>query len=575
MENTLLYFIIISLFSMLQASVTWQVEGVDLLLQKDIVHQIKRGEKLLLLLDEEQFNQQIRTISRSILQPEGYYNAQINIQKTNSAIKVTNQKNAPVLIKQLKFNLPERLNESQNIKSLTKALHALRNQRFTLKNYDMAKKLYLSSFQDLGYLYASAMDSIAKVNTKTNEATIDLNIKLGALYRFGEAQILNLPYSDNLLMRFAEFTEGQPYQTHLVDQFRNNLTRSGLFTEVKVFPVIDTKKHLVNIHVAGKPIKARYWSASFGINQLNDINFGLKNTFARVTPEGDQLTTDVSVALPRSTQQSPPFSISGQYTRPGINPLTDYAGVKASIYKNLKIADNISDRQSLSVMYHRRKHHDSIDLSLNLQKEQQSNTSHNSTLLFPSITSHHTRSYSDLFPYDNTRMRTHTSLGVVSLNNKEFFLRMHAGIRGIIKLANKFSLYQDTSAQRLFSDNYQALPTNLQIYEGGAYTVRGFKNQSLGKESGPMGLAKGSFLFSNELMYHINDTFGVSLFSDGAWMNYARDNKSASFLSYGASANVFLPMGILQISVGKAFHPQSEPAIIQIRLMPGLEILET
>ena len=130
-ENTLLYFIIISLFSMLQASVTWQVEGVDLLLQKDIVHQIKRGEKLLLLLDEEQFNQRIRTISRSILQPEGYYNAQINIQKTNSAIKVTIEKNAPVLIKQLNFNLPERLNESQNIKSLTKALHALRNQRFT------------------------------------------------------------------------------------------------------------------------------------------------------------------------------------------------------------------------------------------------------------------------------------------------------------------------------------------------------------------------------------------------------------------------------------------------------------
>ena len=34
-------------------------------------------------------------------------------------------------------------------------------------------------------------------------------------------------------------------------------------------------------------------------------------------------------------------------------------------------------------------------------------------------------------------------------------------VYGIIKWQR--TLYQDTSAQRLFSDNYQPLPTNLQI----------------------------------------------------------------------------------------------------------------
>ena len=105
--------------------------------------------------------------------------------------------------------------------------------------------------------------------------------------------------------------------------------------------------------------------------------------------------------------------------------------------------------------------------------------------------------------------------------------------------------------------------------------MRGYKNQSLGQESAPNGLAKGSFLLSNELMYNFNDTFGVSIFSDGAWMSYAKNNINESFLSYGVSANVFLPMGILQISAGWGFQPKKEPARIQIRLIPGLEMLET
>tara|TARA_Y200000002_G_scaffold382751_1_gene401119 strand:+ start:1006 stop:2712 length:1707 start_codon:yes stop_codon:yes gene_type:complete len=560
----------IAIICQASAKTDWKILGVEEPIRDAIEHQLIREEAYITMLSEEHLKAQVSAIIRAILQPQGYYSSDITCQKEQKRITITVKKNQPILIQHIDFELPSSLDTPKNISELNHDFKPYIGHTFTLDHYESIKNNFAVHFYEQGYLRASISDTTAHVDTQSKKASIHLRLKPGQRYKFGRLIGKDLPYNDRLLSRFGDFRSGQAFQTIQVDELRDNLLKSGLFTKLTVKPSIDEKTRTIDVHVIGEPVKADSWSLSFGLNRRSDLNLTVKNFNNRVTPWADQLATQISISLQKTREDQIPFGFKSQYTYPGLNPLTDYAGINFNIEHMLKTANLFSNRNSLALLYHRRHHFDSIDLSLNLQNEvifNQDNTEKSSVILYPNITTHHTRGKELSLPYDLTRIRSHFSLGTINFNENDIFAKIQLGVRGAISLGNKLTLFQDSGTEVLWNQKYQDTPTNMRIYAGGAYSVRGFGLQSLGP-------AKSALQFSNEVIYHINETFGAGVFLDSAWLRNI-NNQYQSYHAWGISGDIFLPMGILQVSIGAPISAEQKKSLIQIRLIPGLEVLET
>jgi translocation and assembly module TamA len=577
MENAMKYFKLITTFFLLisQAFATsWSINGANKTDTQSIIQQVTRQEAFLDQLDPQQFKNQINHIIRSILQPEGYYNSEIFVDPKNKH-HITITPHQPVRISQIRLSLPQPINNPSFIKTINHLTGPFQKKRFTLSNYEKIKALFLKLCKEQGYLNASILDTTAHVDTDTFTANINLKVKLGPQYIFKSFIIENLPYSVTLIERFGKLHANTPFQPEQVDALNNNLLRSGLFKTLDVKSLVNEQDKTVSVKVSGTPIKSHNWSVALGFNEINNINVTYKNTLNRLSQEADQLTTQFSLMMPNESNNDFPFSGSLDYTQPGINPLTDFWSLQLNTDHLFSVAGQKLNRIQSSINYHRRYPMDSIDLALNLQSESiVSPIPSQSSLLYPSISTHHIRTQTSMIPYDRSRIRTTSSFGITNISEKQYFLRLHNGIRGAFDLGQKFTLYQDLDLENLLSKEYNNLPTNIQIYVGGAYTLRGYENQTIGR---PTGLdphwINHAFLYSHELDYHLNDTYSIGAFVDSAVI-HETDKSINTYHSYGLSGNMNLPMGLLQISLGKAAKKDAS-ALIQIRFIPGLRTLDS
>lgn len=577
MGTAINYFKLITTIFLLASKVsatTWSITGTHQTAAQSIIQQLVRQESFLDQLDDSQFKKQITHIIQSILQPEGYYNSKIQISTKNKH-KLSITPHQPIRIAHIRLTLPPSINTASFIKKLNHLTGPFQKKRFTLTNYEKIKSLFLKLCREQGYLNASILDTTAHVDTESLSANIHLKVKLGPQYIFQSFKIQNLPYSISLIERFGELHPNTPFQPELVDVLNNNLLRSGLFQTVDVQPIINEQNKTVFVSVSGTPIKEKNWSIGLGFNEANNINFTYKNTRHRWIREADQLTTQFNLMMPHQNSSNLPYTAALDYTQPGINPLTDFWSLQLSADHLLPIAGQQVNRTQSSINYHRRHPFDSIDLSLNAQNESIiSPTMSKSSLLYPSISTHHIRSQTQYIPYDRTRIRTTGSFGVTNVSEKHYFLRLHTGLRGAIELGGQFTLFQDLALESLFSTQYERLPTNIHIYIGGAYTLRGLNNNSIGR---PDRLVphwiKHAFLYSHELAYQLNDTYSMGIFIDSALVNET-DHSLHHYHSFGLSGNMNLPMGLLQISAGQQAKHQAG-TLIQVRFIPGLRTLDS
>lgn len=552
---------------------TWSVVGADEKVTQSIIHQITDQTQFLNQLDNNQFEKQITEIVRSILQPEGYYNSTIKIDPNNKyLIKIS--LNQPIRISQIRFTLPQAINNPEFIRKVNHLTNPFQKERFTLDHYEKIKSIFLKLCKEHGYLNASILDTTAHIDTSSQTASIHLKVKLGSQYLFKSFKVHQLPYSVSLIERFGDLHPDTAFQPEKVDTLNNNLLRSGLFKTVEVKTEINDINKTATVHVSGTPIKATNWSISLGFNEVSNVNLTYKNTLNRLSQEADQLTTQFSLMMPNRSSANFPLSTKLNYTRPGINPLTDFWSLLISADHLLSIAGRLLERSQASINYHRSYPFDNFDVSLNLQHEKiLTPITNTNTLLYPSISTHHIRSQSDYLPYDRTRIRSTTSFGVTTASDKQYFLRFHAGLRGAIDLDSKFTIYQDLALESLFSNQFQNLPTNILIHIGGAYTLRGYENQSIGRSDNlPPTWLNHVFLYSHELAYHLNETYSIGAFIDSA-LTYETDQSIKNYHSFGLSGNMSLPMGLLQISAGKA-AAKNTGTLIQIRFIPGLRTLD-
>ena len=571
------YFKLITTFFLLisQASAaSWSINGTNESATQLIIQQVTRQETFLNQLDASQFKKQISHIIQSILQPEGYYNSEISIDPQNKH-HITITPHQPVRISQIRLTLPQPINHPSFIKKINHLTGPFQKKRFTLSNYEKIKALFLKLCNEQGYLNASILDTTAHVDTDSFTANIHLKVKLGSQYIFKSYIIQNLPYSISLIERFGQLHPNTAFQPEQVDALNNNLLRSGLFKTLDVKPLINEQDKTVSIQISGTPIKSNSWSIALGLDEVNNVNLTYKNTLNRLSQEADQLTTQLSLMMPYENNSNFPFSAAFDYTQPGINPLTDFWSLQLNADHLFSIAGQKLNRVQSSVNYHRRHPMDSIDFSLNLQSESIiSPTTSQNSLLYPSISTHHIRSQTPYMPYDRARIRTTSSFGITNISEKQYFLRLHNGIRGAIDLGNQFTLYQDLALESLLSQAYDHLPTNIQIYIGGAYTLRGYENQAIGRPSGDsQHWINHAFLYSHELEYQLNDTYSMGAFIDSAMINET-DKSLKHYHSYGLSGNMNLPMGLLQISAGKSTETNAG-TLIQIRFIPGLRTLDS
>ena len=537
------------------------IQGVPKETVQAIKIQIDSKKALLEQMSNDQVSHHLQTICNQILRPDGYFNATIKLERDKkNRLTLMIKKNQQTTISSISIHAP--------LIHVSNDLQQFRGKPFTFKNYEHMKELLITEYQNSGYLNATTTNSTVNIDTKTNFASIKLIAKPGTLFRFGKIIVEDLPYATSLIKRFANFKPNEAINLEKINLFRSHLSQSSLFESVSVRT--DMSANPVDIIVSGVPIRNHSYSFGIGASRQNGINISASNTYNHLTPFADQLRSTLSVSLKKTTQRNMPIEFDTIYLYPGLKPLTDYFGAQVNIKIKQETTDAISDSLLTKAFYNRKDEFNSYAGSLNFLYERQTPSAgktFTTQLVYPEIETHHLMTYSAL-PFERFRIRDHLIAGIQAAEQESTHLFLHArvGFRGRIDIAKNLTLYQDALVGFVLTDDFMKLPTSMRFYAGGPYSIRGFHYKSLGP-------SKTSTLLSHELFYKLGESYGVSVFSDMGWITHER--KRFLPVSVGVSFNVYLPMGIFQISAGMPVSSSNDQHVLfQVRLIPGLESLK-
>ncbi len=182
--------------------------------------------------------------AKALLETEGYFKAEVKVEK------VTNVPSLPLLTVQgvpgpratisgVKFSLAGPLQkaaaesdpDAASLASKARGLWALPvGQAFRQSAWTSAKSASIALLRAEGYATATWRNTIARIDTETHQAELELTADSGPLFRLGEMRIEGLQRFDaESVQRLSTFVAGEPYSEKRLLDFQERLQKSGLF----------------------------------------------------------------------------------------------------------------------------------------------------------------------------------------------------------------------------------------------------------------------------------------------------------------------------------------------------------
>lgn len=182
--------------------------------------------------------------ARSLLETEGYFNAQVHVTRSTGAAGLTRLRvevspGPRALVEQWSVDVQGDLQRAVQggDEDATVELAALRrrwplkaNEPFRQVAWSDAKNVTLARLRAEGYPAATWVTSSAKVDAQTNRVQLSVVADSGPLFRLGAVSIEGLQrYDEQTVRRLATFHAGEPYSEQLLLDYQDRLLKSGLF----------------------------------------------------------------------------------------------------------------------------------------------------------------------------------------------------------------------------------------------------------------------------------------------------------------------------------------------------------
>jgi len=432
--------------------------------------------------------------------------------------------------------------------------------------YEDGKKTLLRRARSLGFLNAAFTTHEIRIYREKNEAEIELVLKSGPRYLFGQTTSEQEIISEALLLRYLSYQEGDYFSVQKLFDLQRDLYRTDFFKTVVVESGTDNPEGLnVPVSIRVEPLE-NYNRYSVGVGYATDT--GAHALFEWENKLFNQYGHRANLSALYGERERH-FLLS--YSIPTGDPR--YNSVVFSGLVDQETWDDTTTKLysfSTAYEYSTPKFRYSYSLEIRDEDYRVGNTKGTSLLLMPHI--HGSWALADDIVKTTNGMRasvflTGSSEDVVS---DATFIKTRADGKVILSPFDKWRLIGRGSVGGILVDSIEDIPPSLRFYAGGANSVRGYRYKTLGPEDESGTVIGGTFLLSGSIEAEraITDLWRASVYYD---IGNAMDDLKVD-LAHGIGAGVGLALPFGQIKVELAYPLSDEGTSQYFYLTVGADL---
>ena len=576
MQRLLLILLLCSSSTILHAQITVDVviNGLDQKLEDNVRLFLSiEQQKSHALMSEGRLLRLHKKASQEInraLQPFGYYRPLISAELTRSGAdkwraSYTIDPGPALLISEFNLITSEEMHGDPVFEQLMQNLPLAIGDVFNHIEYENIKSSLARVASERGYFNARFTDHRVDIDLDAYTARIQLNYNSGPRYRFGEVLLPQNVLNDDLLRRYLPFEKGTPYTVDQLIDLQHALNDSDYFRTAEVSlgePQPGSNEIPVNVLLTPRKPNRYSFGLGYGSDTGTRTSFGW--SIPLLNPSGHRFDTEAKVSEIGHT-------VSVRYRVPVLNPRTDQMIYSAGIV-NEKTDTNESTIRTVGASLKRSRGNWRESISLNYQQEDfvVGNDRGDSTLLMPGV--NWTRIWGNSFIYAIDGLRFDIGLRGASeglLSDTDF-----SQLEGGIKAISSFNPYNRIIARaklgRIWTQEFEQLPSSVRFFAGGAQSVRGYAYESLSPVDLNGAAVGGLYLVAGSIEYEhsFNDKWGMALFFDSGNAVDNLNDKLESGAGFGLRWKS--PVGPVRIDLASAISRDGQPWRLHISIGPDL-----
>ena len=184
---------------------------------------------------------------RTALQPFGYYrpkiSASVTRQKNQWVAEYRIDPGAPIHLSRVEVKLDGEANLEPEMRVLVEKFPLKPGDVLDHVLYERGRDALEEQAAEMGFFDARMVTRQIRVDLKSYQAQVTLQMDSGKRYRFGDLSFTQTPLAKELLERFARFKPDEPYRASAVLEMQKSLLNSGYFTQADVVPRHDQAKN--------------------------------------------------------------------------------------------------------------------------------------------------------------------------------------------------------------------------------------------------------------------------------------------------------------------------------------------
>lgn len=478
------------------------VEGGTEELQKNVhAHVSLKGESCQLASWRERaVIRTAREQAERALQALGYYHARFRIRVLRSAdcwhLRIDIEPGKPVRVGQVDIQLEGAAARDPAFRRLIEQSPLSRGAIARHDHYEQLKRNLARLARDRGYFDSEMEHSRLVIDTRANEARVELKLVSGPRYRFGAVETHQDVIREELMQRFVPFEPGEPFHNDALLTLRSELNASGYFSRVRIRALTeragpDNLRVPVRVEAEPRPRYAFLMGAGFATDTGPRVRLGLENRRVNRRGHSYQLQAEASQVE---------TGVGFNYRIPLAEPNHEYVNLSTS-YMRDETDTSLSERYRVGAA--RISRLDSgwrLTRSVEYLREFYTITDERdrADLVMPGLSLSRTKVDDPAWPRLGWHLDGSVHGAVEDLGSTVSFGQFHGRAKGVVpffagRLLGRVEL--GTTA----AENITELPVSVRFFAGGDNSVRGYEYEELGPTNEQGEVVGGRHLLTGSL----------------------------------------------------------------------------
>lgn len=502
---------------------------------------------------------------RELLATEGYFSPEVEPQLTRETAPWTARFDVslgpPATVQSVDIRFTGALAEGPNadperIRELRREWPLPPGEVFEQEAWDEAKKTLLTDLLLRGYPAATIAESQARVEPKTNEVNLMVEIDSGPLFTFGELEIRGLDrYSRGFIDRVNPIRPGEPYSQEKLNELQERIQETGYFRSAFAMVEIDPddpKRAPVRVDVT--ELQRKRLSLGIGVSTDTGVRLQVRWLDRNFLERDWRLESEL--LLDRETR----LVANQLYLRPLQNGWEP--SLALSVERTLSAGEtNDKIRTGARLTSPNRADEKAWALSLIADRQRIGDTFETDRqALIASFIYTKRRMDNPLNPRRGYVASAELGYGPEGLVNDDNIARVVLRANALFPFDERWRLQTRGALGQLFGSDRLSVPSDLLFRTGGDQSVRGYAYQTLGvQQSGAVLGGKVMAVASAELIYQFTPEWGGAIFHD---MGNAAESWGDYEPAHGTGVGVRWSGPLGQINFDVAYgHATNEPRV--------------